>query len=155
MRSPTFVHLLIASCAALAITPVSGSVLHAQARAGGGLITAVDLITNTLVLETRTGSETIRVAPTATIHGDHDEVLTIRDLAPGDAVSYQSASDTVANLRVARQFWAIPCERCRSGRVVGPTDGTTTDCPSAAEAPPAHGRTDRPDRSAGCRPRAG
>ena len=108
MRSPTFVGLLLALCAALAIALVSGSVVHAQARAGVGLITAVDLATNTLVLETRTGSQQVRVAPTATIRGDHGAVLSIRDLAPGDAISCQTASDTAASLRVARQFWAIP-----------------------------------------------
>ena len=110
MRSPTFVRLLIASCAALASVLVSGSVVHAQACAGVGLITAVDLAANTLVLETRTGSQHARVAPTATIGADRGAVLSIRDLAPGDAVSYQTASDTVTSLRVARQFWAIPRE---------------------------------------------
>jgi hypothetical protein len=108
MRSTTFVRLLIASWAALAIVLVGGFVVHAQAGAGVGLITAVDLATNTLVLETRTGSETVRVAPTATIYADHGAMLSIRDLAPGDAVSYQAAPDTV--VRVARQFWAIPRE---------------------------------------------
>jgi hypothetical protein len=110
MRSPTLVRLLLASCGALAIMLVSGSVVQAQAGAGVGLITAVDLATNTLVLETRTGSQHVRVAPTATIRGDHGEVLSIRDLASGDAVSYQTTSDTAASLRVARQFWAIPRE---------------------------------------------
>ena len=108
MRSPTFVRLLIASCAALASLLASGSVVHPQARTGVGLITAVDLDANTLILETRTGSQHVRVAPTATIRGDHGAVFSIRDLAPGDAVSYQTASDTVTSLRVARQFWAIP-----------------------------------------------
>jgi hypothetical protein len=110
MRSPTFVRVLIVSCAALAIVLVGGFVVHAQAGAGVGLITAVDLATNTLTLETRTSTETVRVAPTATIYGDHGAVLTMRDLAPGDAISYQTTSDTVATLRVARQFWAIPRE---------------------------------------------
>jgi len=110
MRSTRFIRLLIASCAALAIVLVGGSVVHAQARADVGLITAVDPATNTLALETRTGSETVRVAPTATINADYGAVLSIRDLVPGDAVSYQAASDSVVSLRVARQFWAIPPE---------------------------------------------
>ena len=108
MRSTRFIRLLIASCAALAVVLVGGSVVHAQARAGAGLITAVDPATNTLALETRSGSETVRVAQTATIYDDHGAVLSIRSLAPGDAVSYQAASDSVVSLRVARQFWAIP-----------------------------------------------
>src|SRR5262249_31311645 len=110
MRLTTFVRLLLASCAALSIVLVGGSVVHAQAWAGVGLITAVDLATNTLALETHSGSETVRVAPTATIYDDHGAVLSIRDLAPGDAVSYQAASDSVVSLRVAGQFWAIPRE---------------------------------------------
>ncbi|HEU4367227.1 MAG TPA: hypothetical protein VFV05_03245 [Methylomirabilota bacterium] len=75
-----------------------------------GLVTAVDLATNTLVLETRTGPQRVLVATTATIHGDHGAVLSIRDLAPGDAVSYRTASGAATDLRVARQFWAIPRE---------------------------------------------
>ena len=110
MRSTTFARLLIASYAALAVVLVGGSVVHTQARAGVGLITAVDIVANTLALETRSGSETVRVAPTATIYADHGAMLSIRDLAPGDAVSYQAASDTAVSLRVARQFWAIPRE---------------------------------------------
>ena len=110
MRQGTFVLLLLASCVALVIVLANGSVVLAQARAGGGLITAVDLTTNTLVLETRIGPQQVRVAATATIRGDHGAVLSIRDLAPGDAVSYHMASDTVTSLRVARQFCAIPRE---------------------------------------------
>jgi ABC-type enterochelin transport system substrate-binding protein len=110
MRSPTFVRFLIVSCAALAIVLVGRAVVHAQAGTSVGLIAAVDLATNTLTLETRTGTKTVRVAPSATIYADHGAVLSIRDLAVGDAVSYPAASDTVATLRVARQFWAIPRE---------------------------------------------
>jgi len=112
MRLPTLARLLLASCAALpfVIVLATGSVVHGQVHTGVGLITAVDLATNTLVLETRTGPQRVRVAATATIRGDHGAVLSIRDLTPGDAVSYQTASDTATSLRVARQFWAIPRE---------------------------------------------
>jgi hypothetical protein len=110
MRQGMFVLLLLASCAALVIVLANGSVVLAEARAGVGLITAVDLATNTVVLETRIGPQQVRVAATATIRGDHGAVLSIRDLAPGDAVSYHTASDTATSLRVARQFWAIPRE---------------------------------------------
>jgi hypothetical protein len=110
MKWPTFARVLIASCAVLMMMLVSGSALHGQQATGLGLITAVDLATNTLVLETRTGSRELRVAPTAVIRGDHGAVLSVRDLEPGDAVSYHTASDTVTSLRVARQFWPIPNE---------------------------------------------
>ena len=110
MRPPTFVRLLLASCAALVIALATGAVVQAQLHAGMGLITAVDLATNMLVLETRSGPQQVRVAATATIRSDHGAVLSIRDLAPGDAVSYQTASDTATSLRVAHQFWAVPRE---------------------------------------------
>jgi hypothetical protein len=110
MRSPAFVRSLVASCAGLAIVLASGSAVHAQARAEVGLITAVDLAATVLVLDTRTGSQHLCVALTATIRGDHGAVLSIRDLAAGDAVSYHTASATVTGLRVARQFWALPLE---------------------------------------------
>lgn len=106
----TFGRVLTASCSVVAIVLASGCVVHAQARASVGLITAVDLATNTLFLETRTGPQQVRVALTATIRDDHGVALAIGDLTPGDAVSYETASDTVTSLQVARQFWAIPRE---------------------------------------------
>ena len=73
-----------------------------------GLITAVDAANGTLVLDTRGGPVTLAIPPSASIRGDGDRALAFRDLAPGDAVSYDAAS---ATLRVARHFWAIPDER--------------------------------------------
>ena len=110
MRLRTSILLLLASCVASAIQAGPGSAVHAQARGGAGVITSVDLATNTLVFETRTGTQHLRLTATATIRDDHGAVLSIRDLAPGDAVSYVTGSETVAGLRVARQFWAIPPE---------------------------------------------
>jgi hypothetical protein len=104
MKLRTVVHL------SLVLVLATGSVVHGQVHTGVGLITAVDFATNTLVLETRTGRQQVRVAATASIRDDHGAVLSIRDLSPGDAVSYQTASDTATSLQVARQFWAIPRE---------------------------------------------
>ncbi len=112
MRSPSRVCFIVPSLAVLSLVLVlaPGFVLHAQSPAGAGLITAVDLATNTLVLETRSGPQRIRVAATAIIREDHGALLSIRDLRPGDAVAYHMGSDTATSLRVARQFWAIPPE---------------------------------------------
>jgi hypothetical protein len=87
-----------------------GSVVHAQARTGVGLITAVDTANNTLVLETRDGPRHVRVAPAAIIRSDDGAGRTLRDLGPGDAVSYQLASEGAIRLHVARHFWALPSE---------------------------------------------
>jgi hypothetical protein len=99
-----------ASCAALPVVLVcaTASTVHAQVGTGVGLVTAVEVGKNTLVLETRSGGQHVLVAAGATIRGDHGEVLAFGDLQPGDAVSYQPVSDTATTLHVARQFWALP-----------------------------------------------
>ena len=53
------------------------------------------------MLETRIGPQQVRVAATATIRGDHGAVLSIRDLAPGDAVTYQTAWDSATSSVIA------------------------------------------------------
>jgi hypothetical protein len=112
MRSLTIADIIRPLTVALALIVVcaSASTIHAQTWTGVGLITAVDLANNTLVLETRSGPQCIRVAPAAAIRGDHGAVLTLRDLGPGDAVAYSMASDSATRLQVARQFWALPAE---------------------------------------------
>jgi hypothetical protein len=112
MNTLTLMRFVQTSCAALSLVLVlaTGSAVDAQIRAGVGLITAVDIANHTLVVETRSGVQYVKVPPTAPIRGDHGEGLSLRDLRPGDAVSYQPASDNATSLRVARQFWAIPRE---------------------------------------------
>ena len=101
------------SCAALPLICVgaTASAVHAQAKAGAGLVIAVDAGTSTLSLETRSGVQRVPVAAAATIRGDHGEVLTLGDLKAGDAVSYRTGSDTAISLHVARHFWSLPSER--------------------------------------------
>ena len=82
----------------------------AHAGAGTGLVRAVDADTNTLVLETESGTQRVLVAPAATIRDDHDDALVLGEIRPGDAVAYEMASGAAAELHVARQFWAIPSE---------------------------------------------
>lgn len=113
MKGFTLVRLLLhASRAALPVVLIvaSASTSLAQARTGAGMVVAVDVAENALVLETRSGLQRVLVDVAATIRGDHDEVLMLRDLDLGDAVYYQAASPVTA-LRVARQFWALPSER--------------------------------------------
>lgn len=110
MTVPRFARMLVTPCAVVALLLAFRAVAPAQVRTGGGLITAVDLATNTLTLETRAGSQQVRVAPTATILDDRGDTLSVRDLMPGDAVYYETASDSAMTLRVARQFWVIPRE---------------------------------------------
>jgi hypothetical protein len=82
----------------------------AHVSAGTGLVTAVDADTNTLVLETRSGTQRIHVAPAATIRDDHADTLTLGEIAPGDAVAYEVTAGAAAVLHVAREFWAIPSQ---------------------------------------------
>ena len=83
----------------------------AHVSAGTGLVRAVDAGTNTLVLATRSGAERVHVARAATIRDDHDAVLALGEIRPGDAVAYyEIASGDATVLHVARQFWAIPSE---------------------------------------------
>ena len=91
-----------------ALVCASAYTVDAQTGAGAGLIVAVDVGKNTLVLETRDGVRHVTVAPAAAIRGDHGEALAFGELRPGDAVSYPPGSDSVTTLRVARQFWALP-----------------------------------------------
>lgn len=85
-------------------------VAYAQLSAGAGLVTAVDIGRNALVLETRAGSRSVLVASNATIRDDHGRALGLGDIRPGDAVSYQVVAGQATSLDVARQFWAIPSE---------------------------------------------
>jgi hypothetical protein len=89
---------------------MSALAVYAQANSGAGLVRTLDVDRNIVVLETRTGSQSVLVAPTATIRDDHGNTLTLGDMRPGDAVTYQLVSGAVSSLHVARQFWAIPNE---------------------------------------------
>jgi len=109
MRFPTLTAQV--SSVALAALLATGPVVHGQSRTGVGLITAVDTANTTLILDTPTGVQHVRVAATATIRGDHGAVLVFGDMRPGDAISYVMASETAVRLHVARQFWAVPGER--------------------------------------------
>jgi len=82
----------------------------AHVSAGTGLVRAVDADTNTLVLETRSGTQRIHVAPAATIRDDHDDPLALGAIAPGDAVAYDMTAGAAIVLHVAREFWAIPSQ---------------------------------------------
>jgi hypothetical protein len=107
-------HLLLLLCSAAPLCVLMLSMapsVHAQENTGTGLVTAVDVARNTLMLATRTGSKAVPVAPTAAIRDDHGQPLAFSDIRPGDAVAYQVASGSATSLHVARQFWAIPAER--------------------------------------------
>jgi len=82
----------------------------AHVSAGTGLVRAVDADTNTLVLDTRSGTERIHVAPAATIRDDHDDTLALGEIEPGDAVAYEVTAGAAIVLHVAREFWAIPSQ---------------------------------------------
>ena len=86
----------------------NASPVAAQGPAGRGLVVAVDAGNGTLLLDTVSGPQRVQVAPTATIVGDHDRVLALIEVAPGDAVSYQLGSAHATSLRVASHFWAVP-----------------------------------------------
>lgn len=82
----------------------------AHVSAGTGLVTAVDADTNTLVLETRSGTQRIHVAPAARIRDDHADTLTLGEIAPGDAVAYEVTAGAATVVHVAREFCAIPSQ---------------------------------------------
>ena len=82
----------------------------AHVSAGTGLVRAVDAGTNTLVLETRSGTQRVHVAPAATIRDDHEDTLALGEIAPGDAVAYEVTAGAATVLHVAREFWAIPSQ---------------------------------------------
>ena len=88
----------------LILTLAVVSVGHAQDAAGVGLITAVDVATRTLTLETARGPQVVTIAPAVRLGG----VRAWADLAPGDAVAYQVVGGRVTRLDVARHFWALP-----------------------------------------------
>ena len=104
--------LLVTCTGALNVLILSvAPAVYAQENSSTGLVTAVDVERNTLMLETRGGSKTVLVVPTAAIRDDHGQALGFGDIRPGDAVVYQVASGSAVRLHVARQFWAIPTER--------------------------------------------
>ena len=81
-----------------------------QANAGTGLVRSVDVHTDILVLDTPSGVQRVHVAQDAAIHDEHDDTLTLGQIKPGDAVSYELTSGAAIELHVTRQFWAIPRE---------------------------------------------
>jgi len=104
--------LVVCTVASLHVLILSAApAVYAQENTGTGLVTAVDVGRNTLMLETRGGSKTVLVVPTAAIRDDHGQALAFGDIRPGDAVVYQVGSGSAVRLHVARQFWAIPTEQ--------------------------------------------
>jgi hypothetical protein len=79
-------------------------------NAGTGLVRSVDANTDILVLDTPSGVQRVHVAQDAAIHDEHDDMLTLGQIKPGDAVSYELTSGAAIELHVTRQFWAIPRE---------------------------------------------
>lgn len=110
MRWSLTTRTVLARCAALLPVLVSAPAVCAQVNSGAGLVRTLDVARNTLTVETRTGSQSVLVPPTATIRDDHGNALTLGDMRPGDAVTFQVVSGAVTSLHVARQFWAIPDE---------------------------------------------
>jgi hypothetical protein len=110
MRWSLTTRMVLACCAALLPVFMSALAVPAQVNSGAGLVRTVDVGRNTLTVETRTGSQSVLVPPTATIREDHGNALLLRDIRPGDAVTFQAVSGAVTSLHVARQFWAIPNE---------------------------------------------
>jgi hypothetical protein len=110
MRWPLTPRMVLACCAALLSVLMSALAVCAQANSGAGLVRTLDVGRNILTVETRTGSQSVLVPPTATIRDDHGNALTLGDMRPGDAVTFQVVSGAVTSVRVARQFWAIPNE---------------------------------------------
>jgi hypothetical protein len=102
----TVLFLMAFSALMLSIAPDAS----AQENIGVGMVTGVDVATSTLTLETPSGSQRVLVAPTAVIRDDHDRALALRDINPGDAVTYQGDSGPATSVHIARQFWAIPSE---------------------------------------------
>jgi len=103
----------------------------AHGSTGRGLVRTVDADTNTLVLETRSGTQRIHVAPAATIRDDHADTLTLGEIAPGDAVAYEVTAGAATALHVAREFWAVPSQ------VNAPDGGRSSWCGLGASLKPA------------------
>lgn len=110
MRRSLPTRIATACCAALLAILLSGLAVYAQVNSGAGLVRTLDVGTNTLTVETRTGSQSVLVPPTANIRDDHGHALALGDMRPGDAVTFQVVSGAVTSVYVARQFWAIPNE---------------------------------------------
>src|SRR4030095_16616906 len=110
MRWSLTTRIGLACCAAVLPVFMSALAVCAEVDSGAGLVRTLDVARNTLTVETRTGSQSVRVPPTATIRDDHGNALMLGDMRPGDAVTFRVVSGAVASLYVARQFWAIPDE---------------------------------------------
>ena len=107
------VALLLGAGVTLALPSVSvrsAAAADKPQASGTGLVRAVDAGTSILVLETRSGTQRLHVAPAATIRDDHDDVLALGEIRPGDAIAYEVPAGDATVLHVARQFWAIPSE---------------------------------------------
>lgn len=87
-----------------------GSRVSDHVSAGTGLVRSVDANTDILVLDTPSGVQRVHVAQDAAIHDEHDDMLTLGQIKPGDTVSYEPTSGAAIELHVTRQFWAIPRE---------------------------------------------
>lgn len=113
MNMLSMIRLLLAcNAASLCVFMLSmAPAVYAQDNTGTGLVIAVDVGRNTLMLEIQSGPKAVLVPPSAAIRDDHGQALAFSDIRPGDAVAYQVASGTVINVHVARQFFAIPTER--------------------------------------------
>jgi hypothetical protein len=84
------------------------AVSDAQTPAIRGMVVEVAGDRGALVLETRTGSREVVVAPDATIRDQRGESLRLGDLQRGDAVVLRLRTDGVMEIGVSPQFWAIP-----------------------------------------------
>ena len=82
----------------------------AQAALRRGLVIDVEEGRRALTLETRAGRREISIVAGAAISDDHGQPLMLQELWPGDAVAYRGRADGVTEIRVARQFWAIPAD---------------------------------------------
>jgi len=114
MNTCSMMRLSLLACRAAVLCVLTLSMapgVYAEENTGTGLVAAVDVGRNTLMLETRSGSRTVLVAPTAAIRDDHGQALAFGDIRPGDAVVYHGASNPTTSVQVARQFWAVPIER--------------------------------------------
>ena len=87
------------------------SPVGAQPSSGMGLVVAVDLERRAVELETGPEPRVTLSLATATILDDHGRPLSLTEIRPGDAVSYEATAGRATSLRVARQFWAVPTRR--------------------------------------------
>jgi hypothetical protein len=86
------------------------SAVAAAEHTATGLVRSVDADADMLVLDTASGVQRVHVAHNAAIHDEHDDVLTLRQIRPGDAVAYEMTSSGAIDLHVTRQFYAVPSE---------------------------------------------